>query len=75
MKLEEIETLIADINGDEVQEKRGLWQKLKRSLKDALQLSIDVADEMKADADYWEQEEQAERLQSPATGQECRHEA
>ena len=67
--------MIHDLNGEySPEEKRGLWEKLKHTLKDALQLSIDVADEMKADAEYWEQEEQAERLQTPATGQECRHE-
>lgn len=67
--------MIRKINGDEVQEKRGLWEKLKHTLKDVLQLSIDVADEMRADAEYWEQEDQAKRLQAPAAGQECRQKA
>ena len=66
-KLEEIETLIGKINGDDVQEKRGLWEKLKHTLKDVLQLHIDIADAMKEDAERWAEEE---RLQSPACRQE-----
>lgn len=56
------------MNGETLtEEKRGLWEALKRTLKDALQLHIDVADAMKADADRWEAER---RLESPAGGQE-----
>lgn len=66
--------MIHDLNGEySAEEKQGLWEKFKRTLRDALELSIDVADEMRLDAEYWEQEEQEERrLQTPAAGQECR---
>lgn len=58
------------MNGEySVDDKRGMWETLKRTLKDALQLHIDVADAMKADADKWAEERQ---LESPAGGQEDR---
>lgn len=52
------------MNGDfPIEEKRGMWQRLKHVLKDVLELHIEVADAMKADADKWEEER---RLESPA---------
>ena len=62
------------MNGDyTVEEKRGMWKRLKHVLKDALELTIDIADEMRKDAEEWEREDrEQERLQTPTTGQECR---
>lgn len=64
------------MNGDySVEEKRSMWMRLKHVLKDALELTIDIADEMRKDAEEWEREDrEQERLQTPATGQECRSE-
>lgn len=68
--MNEIEHLIHDMNGEHsVEDKRGLWETLKRTLKDALQLHIDVADAMREDAEKWAEEE---RLESPAGSQKHR---
>lgn len=62
------------MNGEySVEDKRGMWKRLKHVLKDALELTIDIADEMRKDAEEWEREDREhERLQTPAAGQECR---
>lgn len=64
------------MNGDYPDnEQRGIWDKLKHVLKDALELTVDVADEMRKDAEEWEKQDAEDRLQSPAAGQKHGHEA
>ena len=54
------------MNGDSLTEdKRGIWQKLKGLLSEALELGNGMADEMRKDAERWEQEtEEKRRLES-----------